>query len=165
MKTLSEFITESKLTVEIPKNIGNGTGTFYGWAAAEKSTYEEFAKYGDILAKSYSDNFGSNAGKTPNDRSFQSRIRKLMSDRMDSFAYQVIPLYVWAKLNGVDEKYILNVTVGLYNAYCSSIRGYKVNPITFNWTMDDSEKPNRTWSFTGSPEELRNVKKWVDDVE
>ena len=134
--------------VEIPKEIGLN-GSFYNWSVSDKETYTELAKYGDIVANSFKENFGEDIGDTPVNRQFDKRMDKLLSGHMDTFADTIVKNYVWAKLSGVNSKDLIPVTVGLYNQYNSDLRGYKIHPKDLKWDIkgDYKNDDKSTWKF------------------
>ena len=170
MKSLTNFLTESKKDwVPVPVDLG-ADGTFINWSAQDRKTYEEIAKYGEILADAYTEKFGGNVGKSSRDTDkFYKNIGKMIPEdySLDYFAETVAKCYVYAKLNGVDEKDIIPVTIGLTNLrYCHGA-GYLVDPISCKWKQLQYSfgmyKGNiDSWCFYHG--DFDDVKGWISNI-
>lgn len=172
MKSLINFLTESKKDwVPVPAELGSD-GYFINWASNELKTYKEIAKYGEILADAYTEKFGGNVGKSSRDiDKFYKNIGKMIPDdySLDYFAKTVAKCYALAKLEGVDEKDIIPVTIGLTNMNynLATGAGYMIDPISCKWLERKLSfgRPiggEDSWCFY--PGDFDDVKGWIKNL-
>lgn len=157
MKRLTEFLTEENYdTVKIPDNTGKN-GKLVNMSPQERNTYEEIAKYGDILVDAYIERFGENVGSHYNMRDKNKYYRRIESmipkdNSVDAFSKYALEQYVYAKLKGVSKEYIIPVTIGMTNGYNRS-EGYLIDPISFKskkikWNRNGTSEGNvPSWHF------------------